>query len=60
MSILGSEIAEVADLLYHLAMIQAHKACDLLLFPDERHIPRKLEDRICRVKRIREFFVEHQ
>lgn len=39
------------------ALIRAGKAYDLLLFPDERHMPRKLEDRVFMEERIRDFFL---
>ena len=41
------------------ALIRAHKPYDLLLFPDELHIPRKIEDQIFMEKQIREYFVKH-
>ncbi|MBW2451837.1 MAG: DPP IV N-terminal domain-containing protein, partial [Deltaproteobacteria bacterium] len=41
------------------ALISARKPYDLLLFPDERHMPRKLEDRIYMYERIRDYFVQH-
>jgi len=41
------------------ALIAARKKYDLLLFPDERHSPRKLGDRIYIEQRILEYFVEH-
>jgi dipeptidyl-peptidase-4 len=41
------------------ALIAARKPYELLLFPDERHMPRKLEDRVYMEERIRDFFVEH-
>jgi dipeptidyl-peptidase-4 len=41
------------------ALITARKPYELLLFPDERHSPRKLEDRVYMEERIRDFFVEH-
>jgi dipeptidyl-peptidase-4 len=41
------------------ALIRARKPYDLLLFPDERHMPRRLEDRIYMEERIRDFFVEN-
>jgi dipeptidyl-peptidase-4 len=41
------------------ALITARKPYELLLFPDERHTPRKLEDRVYMEERIRDFFVEH-
>lgn len=41
------------------ALIAARKHYELFLFPDERHLPRKLADRIYMEERIRDFFVEH-
>ena len=41
------------------ALIRAHKPYDLLLFPDERHMPRKIEDQIFMEEQIREYFVKH-
>ena len=41
------------------ALIRAHKPYDLLLFPDERHMPRKIEDQILMEEQIREYFVKH-
>ena len=41
------------------ALIRARKPYDLLLFPDERHMPRKLEDRIFMEEQIRDYFVKH-
>jgi dipeptidyl-peptidase-4 len=41
------------------ALIGARKAYDLLLFPDERHMPRRLADRIYLEERIRDYFVEN-
>jgi dipeptidyl-peptidase-4 len=41
------------------ALIHARKSYDLLLFPDERHVPRKLADRIYMEAHIRDFFMEH-
>jgi dipeptidyl-peptidase 4 len=38
------------------ALIHARKPYDLLLFPDERHMPRRLEDRIYLEERVCEFF----
>ena len=38
------------------ALIRAGKPYDLLLFPDERHMPRGLEDRVYMESRIRDFF----
>lgn len=40
------------------ALSAARKDYDLLLFPDERHVPRRLEDRVYMEERIRDFFVE--
>ncbi len=39
------------------ALIQARKPYDLLLFPDERHMPRKPADRIYMEEWIRDFFL---
>jgi dipeptidyl-peptidase-4 len=41
------------------ALIRARKPYELLLFPDERHMPRKLEDRVYMEQRIRDFFLAH-
>ena len=41
------------------ALIAARKQYELFLFPDERHLPRKREDRIYMEERIRDFLVEH-
>jgi dipeptidyl-peptidase-4 len=41
------------------ALISARKPYDLLLFPDERHMPRKLADRVYMEERIRDYFVQH-
>jgi len=41
------------------ALIRHRKRYDLLLFPDERHSPRKLEDRVFMEEQIRNFFVEN-
>jgi len=41
------------------ALIDARKPYDLLLFPDERHMPRKLADRVYMEERIRDYFVQH-
>ena len=41
------------------ALIAARKRYELFLFPDERHLPRKLVDRIYMEERIRDFLVEH-
>lgn len=41
------------------ALINARKPYDLLLFPDERHMPRGLADRVYMEERIRDYFVEH-
>lgn len=39
------------------ALIQSHKAYELLIFPDERHMPRKDADRDYMEERIRDFFL---
>ncbi len=41
------------------ALIAARKPYELLLFPDERHSPRRLEDRVYMEERIRDFLVEN-
>ncbi|MFN2106496.1 MAG: DPP IV N-terminal domain-containing protein, partial [Candidatus Promineifilaceae bacterium] len=41
------------------ALIKARKPYDLMLFPDERHSPRSLADRIYMEERIRDFFLKH-
>ncbi|MFP4395436.1 MAG: DPP IV N-terminal domain-containing protein [Anaerolineales bacterium] len=41
------------------ALIRARKKYDLLLFPDERHVPRHEKDRIYMEERIRDYFLEH-
>ena len=41
------------------ALIRHRKRYDLLLFPDERHSPRKLEDRVFMEEQIRNFIVEN-
>lgn len=40
-------------------LIAAGKDYDLLIFPDERHSPRRLRDRIYMEKRISDYFVRH-
>ena len=40
-------------------LISSGKDYDLLMFPDERHSPRKLRDRIYMEKRISDYFVKH-
>lgn len=41
------------------ALIKARKPYDLRLFPDERHVPRGLEDRIYMEEQVRDFFLTH-
>jgi len=41
------------------ALIRARKPYDLLLFPNERHMPRSLADRIYMEERIRDYFVHN-
>ncbi len=41
------------------ALIRARKHYELLLFPDERHLPRRLEDRVFMEENIRDFFLEN-
>ena len=38
------------------ALIQARKPHELLLFPNERHMPRSEADRVYQEERIRDFF----
>ena len=38
------------------SLIRARKPYELLLFPNERHMPRSLEDRVYMEERISEFF----
>jgi len=40
------------------ALIRARKPYELMLFPDERHSPRKLADRVYMEERIRDFFLD--
>ncbi len=40
------------------ALIAARKPYELLLFPDERHMPRRLADRVYMEERIRDFFLQ--
>jgi dipeptidyl-peptidase-4 len=40
------------------ALIAARKPYELLLFPDERHSPRRLEDRVYMEERVRDFLLE--
>ena len=41
------------------ALIAARKPYDLLLFPDERHMPRRLADRVFMEEQVRDYFVKH-
>lgn len=41
------------------ALIEARKPYDLMLFPDERHSPRNLADRIYMEERLRDYFLVH-
>lgn len=41
------------------ALISARKPYELLLFPDERHMPRSMADRVYMEERIAEFFERH-
>jgi hypothetical protein len=40
-------------------LIAAGKEYDLLIFPEERHSPRRLRDRIYMEQRISEYFLKH-
>ena len=41
------------------SLIQARKEYDLLLFPEERHSPRRLQDRVYMEERISRYFHQH-
>jgi dipeptidyl-peptidase-4 len=41
------------------ALIAARKPYDLLLFPDERHMPRSLADRVFMEEQVRDYFLKH-
>ena len=41
------------------ALVRARKHHDLLLFPEERHLPRRTEDRVYLEERVRDFFLTH-
>jgi dipeptidyl-peptidase-4 len=41
------------------ALIRAGKRYDLLLFPDERHLPRRLEDRVFMEEQVCGYFLSH-
>ena len=41
------------------ALVQARKDYELLMFPDERHMPRREEDRVYMEQRILQFLREH-
>jgi dipeptidyl-peptidase-4 len=41
------------------ALIAARKPYDLLIFPDERHMPRSLADRVFMEEQVRDYFLEH-
>ncbi len=41
------------------ALVKARKRHELLLFPDERHMPRAEEDRVYMEERLRDFFLDH-
>ena len=41
------------------ALIEARKPYDLLLFPNERHMPRKSADRVYMEELIRDYFLKH-
>ena len=41
------------------ALIRARKPYDLLLFPDERHSPRRVAERVYLEERIRDYFLEN-
>ena len=41
------------------ALVKARKQHELLLFPDERHMPRAEADRVYMEERLRDFFEQH-
>jgi dipeptidyl-peptidase-4 len=41
------------------ALIAARKPYDLLLFPNERHMPRSLADRVFMEEQVRDYFLNH-
>lgn len=41
------------------ALIQERKTYDLLLFPDERHMPRRFADRVFMEEQVRDFFLKY-
>ncbi len=41
------------------ALVRARKRFELLVLPEERHLPRKEEDRVYLEERIRDFFLDH-
>ena len=41
------------------ALIRARKSYDLFLFPDERHLPRALADKLYMEEIIRDYFLQH-
>jgi dipeptidyl-peptidase-4 len=41
------------------ALVGARKRFDLLILPEERHLPRKEEDRVYLEERVRDFFMTH-
>jgi dipeptidyl-peptidase-4 len=41
------------------ALVQARVPHDLLLFPEERHSPRREEDRVYQEERVAAYFQEH-
>jgi dipeptidyl-peptidase-4 len=41
------------------ALIRARKTYDLLLFPDERHSPRRLADRVFMEEQVRDFLIRN-
>jgi dipeptidyl-peptidase 4 len=41
------------------ALIDAQKTFDVMLYPNERHMPRSQEDRVAMETRILEYFITH-
>lgn len=52
----GTHFRHTARLIH--ALTSARKPYDLLLFPDERHMPRKLVDRVFIKEHIRDYFTQ--
>ena len=51
--------AVIFSVLSAIALIRARKPYELLLFPDERHMPRRLEDRVHMEEQIFAYIQKH-